>query len=223
MLDAELEAINKIAKETKTLIAFDENAPQQGMYQNGKITINPRAKDPIVKILTHELTHFAQTGKGYVDLRKDVLESQYLGELLGMSLEEARRTVQSRYQTEFSAQQIINPKVSLAELTDIEVFAQAMGSLIYNENALADIAKKRPAFIQSVIDFFGRLADKIKGTGGYERFAKDVQNRFQKALYDAKAQDGDVQFSIEMDNSGQQYVKIRRTYRDWETDRKSVV
>lgn len=210
MLDAELEAINKIAKETKTLIAFDENAPQQGMYQNGKITINPRAKDPIVKILTHELTHFAQTGKGYVDLRKDVLESQYLGELLGMSLEEARRTVQSRYQTEFSAQQIINPKVSLEELTDREVFAQAMGSLIYNENALTDIAKKRPAFIQSVIDFFGRLADKIKGTGGYERFAKDVQNRFQKALYDAKAQDGDVQFSIGYTVDNTPFVTVDR-------------
>lgn len=196
MLDAELEAINKIARETKTHIAFDENAPQQGMYQNGKITIHPKAKDPIVKILTHELTHFAQTGKGYMDLRKDVLESQYLGELLGMDLNQARKAVQSRYQTEFSAQQMINPKLSLAELTDREVFAQAMGSLIYNENALADIAKKRPAFIQSVIDFFGRLADKIKGTGGYERFAKEVQSRFQKALYDAKVQDTDAQFSI---------------------------
>ena len=61
---------------------------------------------------------------------------------------------------------------------------------------------------RSVIDFFGRLADKIKGAGGYERFAKEVQSRFQKALYDAKVQDTDgISYRID--------VELLNQFEDW--------
>ena len=195
----ELEAIEKIAKATGTKYKFANLGfgEKLGYYDRGEIVLNRfNLSNPILEVLAHELTHHAEQGKGYRQLRQEVLYSEHFERMMGgRSLAQVREETRERYKDYNRTAMAADSSLTIEELTDREVFAQAMEQMIYDEELIEEIAKKRPAFVQSVIDLLNKILDALRGAGEYERFVRDVQSRFKRALYDAKVQDGDVQFS----------------------------
>ena len=208
----ELEAIEKIAKATGTKYKFANLGfgEKLGYYDRGEIVLNRfNLSNPILEVLAHELTHHAEQGKGYRQLRQEVLYSEHFERMMGgRSLAQVREETRERYKDYNRTAMAADSSLTIEELTDREVFAQAMEQMIYDEELIEEIAKKRPAFVQSVIDLLNKILDALRGAGEYERFVRDVQSRFKRALYDAKAGENGAQFRIEMDSNGDNIVVI---------------
>ena len=202
----DLDALDRIAKRTGTKYRFDTTAAENGSYYNGTITINPNSPDPIRRILGHEFAHFTETSDQYEGLKRDVLESPYITELLGEDINTVRQKIQRTYQADFDTKLKNNPALTLEALTDQEVFAQAMGNLMNAPDALRYVAKKRPAFIQKAIDFLQRIGDALTGKSDYEKFVREVENRFRDALYKSTKgninSESDMKYSIRYDENG---------------------
>ena len=206
MRTEDLDALDRIAKRTGTKYRFDTTAAENGSYYNGTITINPNSPDPIRRILGHEFAHFTETSDQYEGLKRDVLESPYITELLGEDINTVRQKIQRTYQADFDTKLKNNPALTLEALTDQEVFAQAMGNLMNAPDALRYVAKKRPAFIQKAIDFLQRIGDALTGKSDYEKFVREVENRFRDALYKSTKgninSESDMKYSIRYDENG---------------------
>ena len=139
-------------------------------YENGEIHINPNSKNPVARILAHELTHSIE-GTAYYEQMKKLVFKYYRS-----SLTEAQANVKWTYEGQVKSIDDINSEV-MAE------FFEKKG--ITDMETLRSIVKENRSFAEKFVDWLNRIIQRITGTKE-QRFLLKVRNQWKKALRETK-------------------------------------
>ena len=175
--------------------------------ETGIIHLNTYAKNPIGFVLKHELTHYSEKAKGYLDFVNEVKQSgayqKWITEKMG---ESNVRVAEYKYK-----QNVAKTNVDIYSASDLkaqtEMIADFVGDMLFTENGSGMVAmasdievKHRNKVIQFVLDFISYLKERIVGIDSIALELSRLEDRFNELLFDARnndsVYDNDIRFSF---------------------------
>lgn len=174
----------------------------QGSYQNGVISLNTAATDPVRQVLVHELTHHMETSGLYSRFSDAAL--QFVAEDMGADVNDLRRAVMADY-----AASGVTLDEDGATREIVAKFAEEQ--LFTDEAAVRRLLVQDRSLFQRIYDWLRDTVAKLKGTQEQRRLI-DAQNLYEKALRQAEAgtQGREAQYDIRELGDGRKYVQADR-------------
>ena len=174
----------------------------QGSYQNGVISLNTAATDPVRQVLVHELTHHMETSGLYSRFSDAAL--QFVAEDMGADVADLRRAVMADY-----AASGVTLDEDGATREIVAKFAEE--KLFTDEATVRRLLAQDRSLFQRIYDWLRDTVAKLKGTQEQRRLI-DAQNLYEKALRQAKAgtQGRGAQYDIRELGDGRKYVQADR-------------
>lgn len=148
----------------------------QGSYQDGVISIDPAAVDPVRQVLIHELTHHMESSGLYSRFSDAAL--QFVAEDMGADVDTLRRAVMADY-----AQAGVTLDEDGATREIVAKFAEE--KLFTDEETVRRLLARDRNLFQRVYDWIRDTVAKLQGTREQRRLI-DAQNLYEKALRQAE-------------------------------------
>lgn len=162
------------------LVVGDPGNGAAGQYQNNRITIDPRAENPVRQVLVHELTHHMETSGLYGDFSGKVLG--FIAEDMGVDVENLTNSIIQEY-----GQQGVELDADGATRELVAKFAE--DKLFRDERSIQRLLQTDRNLFQRIYDWIRDTVAKVRGTGE-EQFLIDAQRLYEKALRQAGTQQG---------------------------------
>lgn len=143
-----------------------------GTYENGVITIDGNAKNPVRQVLVHELTHHMESSGLYGEFSDRVLS--FVAEDMGVDAEAMARSITEEYRT---AGVELSEDAARREL--VAKFAE--DKLFRDEQSIQRLLRTDRNLFQKIYDWIRDTIVKVKGTSE-EKFLADAQKLYEKAL-----------------------------------------
>ncbi len=174
----------------------------QGSYQNGVISLNTAATDPVRQVLVHELTHHMETSGLYSRFSDAAL--QFVAEDMDADVEDLRRAVMADY-----AASGVTLDEDGATREIVAKFAEE--KLFTDEATVRRLLAQDRSLFQRIYDWLRDTVAKLKGTQEQRRLI-DAQNLYEKALRQVEAgtQGRGAQYDIRELGDGRKYVQADR-------------
>ena len=147
----------------------------QGSYQDGVISIDPAAVDPVHQVLVHELTHHMESSGLYSRFSDAAL--QFVVEDMGADVDTLRRAVMADY-----ARAGVTLDEDGATREIVAKFAEE--KLFTDEETVRRLLARDRNLFQRVYDWIRDTVAKLQGTREQRRLI-DAQNLYEKALRQA--------------------------------------
>ena len=166
----------------------------QGSYQDGVISIDPSAADPVRQVLIHELTHHMERSGLYGRFSDAAL--QFVAENMGADVDTLRRAVIADYAR---AGVTLNEDGATREI--VAKFAEE--KLFTDEATVRRLLVQDRNLFQRIYDWLRDTVTKLQGTQEQRRLI-DAQNLYEKALRQAETgtQGRGAQYSVAMTRDG---------------------
>lgn len=149
----------------------------QGSYQNGVISIDPSAADPVRQVLVHELTHHMERSGLYGRFSDAAL--RFVAENMGADVDTLRRAVIADYAR---AGVTLNEDGATREI--VAKFAEE--KLFTDEATVRRLLVQDRSLFQRIYDWLRDTVAKLQGTQEQRRLIA-AQNLYEKALRQAEA------------------------------------
>ena len=143
-----------------------------GTYENGVITIDENARNPVRQVLVHELTHHMESSGLYGEFSDRVLS--FVAEDMGVDAEAMARSITEEYRT---AGVELSEDAARREL--VAKFAE--DKLFRDEQSIQRLLRTDRNLFQKIYDWIRDTIVKVKGTSE-EKFLADAQKLYEKAL-----------------------------------------
>ena len=166
----------------------------QGSYQDGVISIDPSAADPVRQVLIHELTHHMERSGLYGRFSDAAL--RFVAENMGADVDTLRRAVIADY-----ARAGVTLDEDGATREIVAKFAEE--KLFTDEAAVRRLLVQDRSLFQRIYDWLRDTVAKLQGTQEQRRLI-DAQNLYEKALRQAETgtQGRGAQYSVAMTRDG---------------------
>ena len=164
-----------------------------GRYENGTITINPYADNPVRQVLVHELTHHLENSGAYADLQAAALRA--FSEEQGVSADVLRQNITKLY-----AERGVTLDQDGANRELTAAFCE--NRLFKDENSIQRLAQTDVSLFQRIRQWLSDLVIRLRGTEEQKRVL-EVQRLYEKAARNVGAvQDRGAQYTFgrEYDN-----------------------
>lgn len=148
----------------------------QGSYQDGVISIDPSAADPVRQVLIHELTHHMERSGLYGRFSDAAL--RFVAENMGADVETLRRAVIADY-----ARAGVTLDADGATREIVAKFAEE--KLFTDEATVRRLLVQDRSLFQRIYDWLRDTVAKLQGTQEQRRLI-DAQNLYEKALRQAE-------------------------------------
>lgn len=185
----QFEAAAQIAKRFgATVQARTMQEGVQGSYQDGVISIDPAATDPVRQVLVHELTHHMESSGLYGKFSDAAM--RFVAEDMGADVDTLRRAVMDDY-----ARAGVTLDEDGATREIVAKFAEE--KLFTDEATVRRLLVQDRNLFQRIYDWLRDTVAKLQGTQEQRRLI-DAQNLYEKALRQAEAgtQDSGTQYDI---------------------------
>lgn len=149
----------------------------QGSYQDGVISIDPAATDPVRQVLVHELTHHMESSGLYGKFSDAAM--RFVAEDMGADVDTLRRAVMDDYARAGVA---LDEDGATREL--VAKFAEE--KLFTDEATVRRLLVQDRNLFQRIYDWLRDTVAKLQGTQEQRRLI-DAQNLYEKALRQAEA------------------------------------
>ena len=143
-----------------------------GTYENGVITIDGNAKNPVRQVLVHELTHHMESSGLYGEFSDRVLS--FVAEDMGVDAEAMARSITEEYR---AAGVELSEDAARREL--VAKFAE--DKLFRDERSIQRLLRTDRNLFQKIYDWIRDTLVKVKGSSE-EKFLADAQKLYEKAL-----------------------------------------
>ena len=143
-----------------------------GTYENGVITIDGNAKNPVRQVLVHELTHHMESSGLYGEFSDRVLS--FAAEDMGVDAEAMARSITEEYR---AAGVELSEDAARREL--VAKFAE--DKLFRDEQSIQRLLRTDRNLFQKIYDWIRDTIVKVKGSSE-EKFLADAQKLYEKAL-----------------------------------------
>lgn len=143
-----------------------------GTYENGVITIDENARNPVRQVLVHELTHHMESSGLYGEFSDRVLS--FVAEDMGVDAEAMARSITEEYR---AAGVELSEDAARREL--VAKFAE--DKLFRDEKSIRRLLRTDRNLFQKIYDWIRDTIVKVKGTSE-EKFLADAQKLYEKAL-----------------------------------------
>ena len=188
--EAETARVRNVAKVLGRRVLFEAVKPENGRVENGHIRddgtiiINAYGVDPVMQVLSHELTHDLEMTETYQALAPMILDRIE-------NIDEERARLEKLYGT-------VNREKIDKELVAFYV----QENLLQNERAIYDVVHQSRSFGQWMLDKIDDLLAKLGNENAKERaFLRKARRLYAKALQEKGAQrDGEAASYTEYDN-----------------------
>lgn len=166
----------------------------QGSYQDGVISIDPSAADPVRQVLIHELTHHMERSGLYGRFSDVAL--RFVAENMGADVDTLRRAVIADY-----ARAGVTLDADGATREIVAKFAEE--KLFTDEATVRRLLVQDRSLFQRIYDWLRDTVAKLQGTQEQRRLI-DAQNLYEKALRQAETgtQGRGAQYSVAMTRDG---------------------
>lgn len=164
-----------------------------GRYENGTITINPYADNPVRQVLVHELTHHLENSGVYNDLQAAALRA--FSEEQGVSADVLRQNITKLY-----AERGVTLDLDGANRELTAAFCE--NRLFKDENSIERLAQTDVSLFQRIRQWLFDLVIRLRGTEEQKRVL-EVQRLYEKTARNlGKVQDRGAQYTFgrEYDN-----------------------
>lgn len=174
----------------------------QGSYQDGVISIDPAATDPVRQVLIHELTHHMESSGLYGKFSDAAM--RFVAEDMGADVDTLRRAVMDDY-----ARAGVTLDEDGATREIVAKFAEE--KLFTDEDTVRRLLVQDRNLFQRIYDWLRDTVAKLQGTQEQRRLI-DAQNLYEKALRQAEAgtQGRGTQYDIRELGDGRKYVQADR-------------
>lgn len=174
----------------------------QGSYQDGIISIDPSAADPVRQVLIHELTHHMERSGLYGRFSDAAL--RFVAENMGADVDTLRRAVIADY-----ARAGVTLDEDGATREIVAKFAEE--KLFTDEATVRRLLVQDRSLFQRIYDWLRDTVAKLQGTQEQRRLI-DAQNLYEKALRQAETgtQGRATQYDIRDFGDGRKYVQADR-------------
>lgn len=174
----------------------------RGSYQDGVISIDPSAADPVRQVLVHELTHHMESSGLYGKFSKAAM--RFVAEDMGADVDTLRRAVMDDY-----ARAGVTLDEDGATREIVAKFAEE--KLFTDEATVRRLLVQDRNLFQRIYDWLRDTVAKLQGTQEQRRLI-DAQNLYEKALRQAEAgtQGRGTQYDIRELGDGRKYVQADR-------------
>ncbi len=174
----------------------------QGSYQDGVISIDPAATDPVRQVLVHELTHHMERSGLYGKFSDAAM--RFVAEDMGADVDTLRRAVMADY-----ARAGVTLDEDGATREIVAKFAEE--KLFTDEATVRRLLVQDRNLFQRIYDWLRDTVAKLQGTQEQRRLI-DAQNLYEKALRQVAAgtQDSGTQYDIRKLEDGRRYVQADR-------------
>lgn len=174
----------------------------QGSYQDGVISIDPSAADPVRQVLIHELTHHMERSGLYGRFSDAAL--QFVAENMGADVDTLRRAVIADY-----ARAGVTLDEDGATREIVAKFAEE--KLFTDEATVRRLLVQDRNLFQRIYDWLRDTVAKLQGTQEQRRLIA-AQNLYEKALRqaDTGTQGRATQYDIRDFGDGRKYVQADR-------------
>ena len=174
----------------------------QGSYQDGVISIDPAATDPVRQVLVHELTHHMERSGLYGKFSDAAM--RFVAEDMGADVDTLRRAVMDDYAR---AGVTLDDDGATREI--VAKFAEE--KLFTDEATVRRLLVQDRNLFQRIYDWLRDTVAKLQGTQEQRRLI-DAQNLYEKALRQAEAgtQGRGTQYDIRELGDGRKYVQADR-------------
>ena len=174
----------------------------QGSYQDGVISIDPSAADPVRQVLIHELTHHMERSGLYGRFSDAAL--RFVAENMGTDVDTLRRAVIADY-----ARAGVTLDEDGATREIVAKFAEE--KLFTDEATVRRLLVQDRSLFQRIYDWLRDTVAKLQGTQEQRRLI-DAQNLYEKALRQAETgtQGRATQYDIRDFGDGRKYVQADR-------------
>lgn len=149
----------------------------QGSYQDGVISIDPAATDPVRQVLVHELTHHMESSGLYGKFSDAAM--RFVAEDMGADVDTLRRAVMDDY-----ARAGVTLDEDGATREIVAKFAEE--KLFTDEATVRRLLVQDRNLFQRIYDWLRDTVAKLQGTQEQRRLI-DAQNLYEKALRQAEA------------------------------------
>ena len=149
----------------------------QGSYQDGVISIDPAATDPVRQVLVHELTHHMESSGLYGKFSDAAM--RFVAEDMGADVDTLRRAVMDDY-----ARAGVTLDEDGATREIVAKFAEE--KLFTDEDTVRRLLVQDRNLFQRIYDWLRDTVAKLQGTQEQRRLI-DAQNLYEKALRQAEA------------------------------------
>lgn len=149
----------------------------QGSYQDGVISIDPAATDPVRQVLVHELTHHMESSGLYGKFSDAAM--RFVAEDMGADVDTLRRAVMADY-----ARAGVTLDEDGATREIVAKFAEE--KLFTDEATVRRLLVQDRNLFQRIYDWLRDTVAKLQGTQEQRRLI-DAQNLYEKALRQAEA------------------------------------
>ena len=149
----------------------------QGSYQDGIISIDPSATDPVRQVLVHELTHHMESSGLYGKFSDAAM--RFVAEDMGADVDTLRRAVMADY-----ARAGVTLDEDGATREIVAKFAEE--ELFTDEATVRRLLVQDRNLFQRIYDWLRDTVAKLQGTQEQRRLI-DAQNLYEKALRQAEA------------------------------------
>lgn len=143
-----------------------------GTYENGVITIDENAKNPVRQVLVHELTHHMESSGLYGEFSDRVLS--FVAEDMGVDAEAMARSITEEYR---AAGVELSEDAARREL--VAKFAE--DKLFRDERSIQRLLRTDRNLFQKIYDWIRDTIVKVKGSSE-EKFLAEAQKLYEKAL-----------------------------------------
>ena len=143
-----------------------------GTYENGVITIDGNAKNPVRQVLVHELTHHMESSGLYGEFSDRVLS--FVAEDMGVDAEAMARSITEEYR---AAGVELSEDAARREL--VAKFAE--DKLFRDEQSIQRLLRTDRNLFQKIYDWIRDTIVKVKGSSE-EKFLAEAQRLYEKAL-----------------------------------------
>lgn len=143
-----------------------------GTYENGVITIDENAKNPVRQVLVHELTHHMESSGLYGEFSDRVLS--FVAEDMGVDAEAMARSITEEYR---AAGVELSEDAARREL--VAKFAE--DKLFRDEQSIQRLLRTDRNLFQKIYDWIRDTIVKVKGSSE-EKFLAEAQKLYEKAL-----------------------------------------
>lgn len=142
-----------------------------GRYENGTITINPYADNPVRQVLVHELTHHLENSGVYNDLQEAALRA--FSEEQGVSADVLRQNITRLY-----AQKGVTLDLDGANRELTAAFCE--NRLFRDEGSIQRLAQTDLNLFQRIRQWISDMVIRLRGTAEQKRIL-EVQRLYEKA------------------------------------------
>ena len=208
--DQEIERARKTAERLGAKFEVQDIGKASGKYENGTITINPYATNPVQQVLVHELTHHLETSGQYDTLRDRIFT--FLSDEMKVDVQALQQAVIQDY-----AQNGVQLDAEGASRELVAKFCESR--LFQDEKSIERLAQTDRNIFQRIYDWIRNTVKKLQGTPE-ERSMLKIQSLYEKAAQTIGQQEGYGEpqyiFSEELnenvvlrkDKDGKTYVNI---------------